>query len=45
MPNLKKFLDGKDGGIEKKLKLSTTISTSNYLLFDYEGKIRKYNSE
>ncbi|CDW75314.1 dna gyrase topoisomerase a subunit family protein [Stylonychia lemnae] len=32
-------------GIEKKFKLSTTISTANYVLFDYLGKIRRFVSE
>lgn len=32
-------------GIEKKFKLSTTLSTNNYVLFNYEGKIRRYNGE
>lgn len=32
-------------GIEKKFKLISSISANNYVLFDYEGKIRRYASE
>lgn len=31
-------------GIEKYFKLSTTISTNNYVLFDYTNKISRYFS-
>ena len=31
-------------GIEKKFKLSTTVSTGNMMLFDADNKIRKYES-
>lgn len=31
-------------GIEKFFKLSTTLNTSNMVLFDPEGKIKKYNN-
>jgi DNA topoisomerase-2 len=37
VPNLQKIIDGKDGGIEKKFKLTTTLSTCNYVLFDHLG--------
>ena len=30
-------------GLEKKFKLTTTISTSNLVCFDLEGRIRKYD--
>ena len=32
-------------GIEKKFKLSTSLSANNYVLFDYQGKIRRYTSD
>jgi DNA topoisomerase-2 len=32
-------------GIEKRFKLSTTISTNNYVLFDFNGKIRRFNEQ
>ncbi len=31
-------------GLEKKFKISTSISTSNMVCFDAEGRIRKYDS-
>ena len=31
-------------GFEKRFKLSTTMSTSNMVCFDLNGKIRKYSS-
>jgi len=31
-------------GLEKRFKMSTTISTSNMVCFDLNGKIRKYTS-
>jgi hypothetical protein len=31
--------------IDKKFKLSSSISANNYVLFDYEGKIKRYQSE
>jgi DNA topoisomerase II len=31
-----------DGGIYKKLKLSSSVTTSNMMLFDAEGRIAKY---
>ena len=34
----------KPGGIEKHFKLSTTLAASNYVLFDHEGKLRRYQS-
>ena len=30
-------------GLEKRFKLSTTITTSNMVCFDREGRIRRYN--
>ena len=35
----------KEGGIEKKFKLVGTISANNYVLFNYQGVIRKYADE
>ncbi|OZJ04290.1 hypothetical protein BZG36_02570 [Bifiguratus adelaidae] len=34
----------KEQGIEKKLRLVSTLSTSNMVCFDAEARIRKYNS-
>ncbi len=31
-------------GLEKKFKMHTTISTSNMVCFDPEGRIRKYEN-
>jgi len=31
--------------IDKKFKLSSSISANNYVLFDYEGKIKRYSNE
>ena len=31
--------------IEKKFKLSSSLSANNYVLFNHEGKICRYNSE
>lgn len=31
-------------GLEKRFKMMTTISTSNMVCFDLNGKIRKYSS-
>ena len=31
-------------GLEKKFKMTTTMSTSNMVCFDYEGRIKKYNT-
>lgn len=41
--NIEKIIEGE--GIEKKFKLTTTISTNNYVLFDYQNKIKRYSSE
>ena len=30
-------------GLEKKFKLATTMTTSNMVCFDEEGRIKKYN--
>lgn len=32
-------------GIDKKFKLSTSLSINNYVLFDYNNKIRRYTQE
>ena len=32
-------------GIEKKFKLVGSLSTNNYVLFDYQNKIKRYTSE
>lgn len=31
-------------GLEKRFKMTTTISTANMVCFDLNGKIRKYSS-
>lgn len=31
-------------GLEEFFKLTTKLSTSNMICFDFEGKIKKYNS-
>lgn len=31
--------------IIKKFKLATSISTNNYVLFDFQNKIKRYESE
>lgn len=33
------------GGIKKKLKLTTSVSANNYVLFDKNGKIKRYDDE
>ena len=33
-----------DGGLVKKFKLTSSVSTSNMHLFDEEGRITKYES-
>ena len=33
-----------DEGFEKRFKMSNTISTSNMVCFDLNGKIKKYSS-
>ena len=43
VPKLQEIIAGE--GIEKKFKLTTSISANNYVLFDYEGKIKRYPSE
>lgn len=43
VPKLQEIINGE--GIEKKFKLSTSLSTNNYVLFDYNGKIRRYSGE
>lgn len=43
VPKLQDIIKGE--GIEKKFKLSSSISANNYVLFDYEGKIKRYPSE
>ena len=44
MPNLKQLLD-EEGAIEKKFKLTNTMSANNMVLFDSESRIRKYADE
>jgi DNA topoisomerase-2 len=41
--DLDKLVEGE--GIEKKFKLVGSISTNNYVLFDYQNKIRRFSSE
>ena len=43
VPKLLEIMAGE--GIEKKFKLASSISANNYVLFDYEGKIKRYQSE
>jgi DNA topoisomerase-2 len=43
VPKLQEIINGE--GIEKKFKLVSSIAASNYVLFDYEGKIKRYQSE
>lgn len=43
VPKLQDIIRGE--GIEKKFKLASSISANNYVLFDYEGKIRRYQDE
>ncbi len=44
VPKLREIMKTPDG-IDKKFKLSSSISANNYVLFDYEGKIKRYQSE
>ncbi|CAJ1376688.1 unnamed protein product [Effrenium voratum] len=39
-----KLKEAEKAGLEKTFKLKSSISTSNMVLFDAEGKIAKYNS-
>lgn len=43
VPKLQEIVRGE--GIEKKFKLASSISANNYVLFDFEGKIKRYASE
>lgn len=40
VPKLKEIIEKE--GIEKKFKLSTSLSMNNYVLFNYEGVIKRY---
>jgi DNA topoisomerase-2 len=42
IPKLQEIME-KEGGIEKKFKLSTSLSTNNYVLFNYRGQIQRYS--
>ena len=44
VPNLKKIMD-EDGGIEKKFKLTSTISANNMVLFNAQSRLKKYANE
>ena len=44
VPKLQQIIASPDG-IEKKFKLTSSISANNYVLFDYEGRIKRYISE
>jgi DNA topoisomerase II len=44
VPKLQQIIASPDG-IEKKFKLTSSISANNYVLFDYEGRIKRYVSE
>jgi len=44
VPDLQKW-EKKEGGILKKFKLQTSISSNNYVLFNPEGKLCRYGSE
>lgn len=43
VPKLADIMRGE--GIEKKFKLASSISANNYVLFNYEGQIRRYLNE
>jgi hypothetical protein len=43
LPKLLKIMAGE--GIDKKFNLASSISANKYVLFDYEGKIKRYQSE
>ena len=36
--------EAKEGGLEEFFKLTSKVSTGNMMCFDFDGKIRKYNS-
>lgn len=38
-------IERKEGGIIKKFKLQNSLSGSNYVLFDHEGKIGRFSTE
>lgn len=38
-------LEKEDGGLTKKLKLVSSLSSNNYVLFDKNSKIKKYADE
>ena len=44
VPNLKQIL-AQEGGIEKKFKLTNTISANNMVLFDANSQIKRYANE
>lgn len=37
------MVKAEEEGLEKKFRLATTMSTSNMVCFDEEGRIKKYN--
>jgi DNA topoisomerase II len=45
VPKLQELVHAGPDAIDKKFKLSSSISANNYVLFDYEGKIRRFQSE
>ena len=44
VPGLKSLIE-EDGAIEKKFKLTSTFSGNNYVLFDKDCRIKKYEDE
>lgn len=45
VPKLQEIKASAIDAIEKKFKLSSSLSANNYVLFNHEGKICRYNSE
>lgn len=43
--DVKKVENETQGGLLKRLKLQTSISANNYVLFHFNGQIKKYNDE
>ena len=38
-------IEKKEGGVEKLLKLTSSISCNNFVLFDKDHKIKRYENE
>ena len=43
VPNLQEIVHGE--GIEKKFKLTTSVSANNMVLFDQDSRIKRYSNE